>query len=639
MNRSRISLCLVALLFPAACDAVSEPPLPSSEAAAQEFISAWHEGDYKAMSGLLSDAVAALRIERWIRRATEKGHITSTDVRLTGSVREFTREELGDGPPPLTPVPFMITYESDAAARPVQMVGELEATLEPATDAGEERWTIEWDRSDMWPGIEGARSFEVTYKWLKRGSILDRTGRPLAEGHAERRRYPQGTLAGTTVGHIEPFQQDNPKGERPDDQDRDQSEPDGKVGDEDTAGDGEMTTSSPSPEESDAEDSKGEEAQARDDDDDELTDEPVVATTGDLVGASGLELGLQDKLAGRPSSKLSVVGRKGKPLEVVGRRSGKPGRDVRTTLDIDVQRAAENAYGGTTGGAIVMDPASGDLLAVVASSPFGPQNYVGVPGIEPFNRALSGLYPPGSSLKVMTGAAALQEGVVKEGTQLNGPSEYKGVRNFESGAFGTLDFATAVKFSVNTAFAQIAEDLGPRRLMRYSDSFGFNRPPEMPLGAATSSFPFPEDEGDVMWSSIGQAQVLATPLQMATVAATIANKGKRMEPRILMSDARTGDRVVSRNVAATMTRLMENVVNGGTGTGANLGGVQVAGKTGTAEVDVDGKRKNHAWFISFAPSQTPKVAVAVVSELGGIGGQVAAPLAGRILSAVLPVVD
>ena len=359
---------------------------------------------------------------------------------------------------------------------------------------------------------------------------------------------------------------------------------------------------------------------------------------GDLVGGSGLEAAFEERLAGRPFTKLDVVDCRGEHIVTVGNRAGGRARPVRTTLDIEVQRAAEAAYGSTTGGAIVLDPGSGDLLAVVSSSPFDPGSYVGVAGIEPFNRALSGLYPPGSSLKVMTAAAALETGTVKPATKLTGPAEYKGVRNFESGEFGTLTFADAITNSVNTAFAQVAEDLGPQRLDRFADAFGFDRPPAMPLGAATSSFPFPADEGDVMWSSIGQAQVLATPLQMATVAATIANQGRRMEPRITFDQNADGTRVVTRRVARTLTELMESVVEEGTGVAAQIPGVRVAGKTGTAEVDVAGERKNHAWFITFAPANDPQVAIAVVSEYGGVGGQVAAPLARAILTAILPIV-
>jgi peptidoglycan glycosyltransferase len=303
---------------------------------------------------------------------------------------------------------------------------------------------------------------------------------------------------------------------------------------------------------------------------------------------------------------------------------------------VDIQTAAENAFGATVGGAVVLDPRTGDVLAAVSSSPFDPNNYVGVAEIEPFNRAMSGLYPPGSALKAMTAAAALDTKTVKVSTQLTGPKEYRGVRNFESGEFGTIDFATALKYSVNTAFAQVALKLGASRLHRYSSRFGFNRAPEMELQAATSSFPKPLDEGDLMWGSIGQAQVLATPLQMATVAATIANRGKRMQPRIDKRVAPTGKRAVTVKTARTMTSLMRDVVIGGTGSAANITGLEVAGKTGTAEVDVRGVRKNHAWFICFAPAPRPQVAVAVVSEYGGVGGEVAAPIARSILTGISP---
>ena len=471
-----------------------------------------------------------------------------------------------------------VEYTISYSVEGVDRDRSFEDTLQMRLDG--DRWTISWDPAAMWPEHDGATGLRVTRKWPRRAPILDRKGKTLAVGPAAARRYPFGASAGSTVGHI-----------------------------------GTLTK-------------------------EEAADLPLEAgyQRGDLAGVSGMELAFDERLTGTPGLRVEVV----EGRERVGtllRSKPQPGKPVKTTLDMRVQQAAASAYGGTTGGAVVLDPATGDLLAVVSSAELNPANYVGAKDVHPFNRALSGLYPPGSSLKVMTGAAALETDVVDLSTRLSGPAEYKGVRNFESGEFGTLDFATAVKFSVNTAFAQIAEDLGPRRLTKYARAFGFNRPPEMALGAATSSFPRPEDEGDLMWGSIGQAQVLATPLQMATVAATIANRGRRMEPRISFAVKPEGERVVSKKTAATMTRLMENVVDGGTGTGARISGVRVAGKTGTAEVDVGGKRMNHAWFVAFAPADGPKLAVAVVSELGGVGGQVAAPLARAILQSTLPLVS
>ena len=445
---------------------------------------------------------------------------------------------------------------------------QLEGEMSWTLDDFNDQWELDWHPSLMFPAERAAR-LEIATKWLERGSILDRDGRKLATGPVESRRYPYGSLAGSVVGHI------------------------GVATKEQAA---------------------------------ELDVEP-----GAFIGGSGLEEGLQEVLAGRPETTLQIVDKKGKVLETLGRRKGKSGKNVKTTLDVEIQRGAERAYGNTTGGAVVMDPKTGDLMAIVSSSPFNPAGYVGV-NVAPFNRALEGRYPPGSSMKVVTAAAALDTGTVTPQTQLEGPAEYQGVRNFESGEFGSISFAGAVQFSVNTAFAQVALKLGAEKLTEYAELFGFNRVPEMPLAVAEPSFPPPVGAGDLMWASIGQAQVLATPLQMATVAATIANDGMRMEPRITLLEEPTGERVVSKKTANTLTELMVNVVVGGTGQAARLSGIDVAGKTGTAEVDVDGERKNHAWFICFAPADDPNLAIAVVSEYGGVGGQVAAPLARQILA-------
>lgn len=565
-RRGRILTAALVLL--GACTATSSDDRRASPAAALEsFISAWARADAREMSERFAanSPWTPTRIRALLDEMERDGAITGMEIDWHPA--DLTRDD------DRTEIAYSLTYRSDAAVQPVVLDGELPVAYSESAD----RWEILWERSLMWPGIDGADGFAIETRYPRRARIMDRDGRVLAAGPATARRYPFGSVAGTTVGHLEPLA-------KKDIEDGDAREP------------------------------------------------------GDLVGGSGLEAAFEERLAGRPATKLQLVNRRGRVLETVGRRPAGPARSVRTTIDIEVQQAATAAYGATTGGAVVLDPGTGDILAAVASSPFDPSNYVGVAGIEPFNRALSGLYPPGSSMKVMTAAAALETGTVTPSTQLSGPAEYKGVRNFESGEFGTLSFASALQNSVNTAFAQVAEKLGARRLTRFAELFGFNREPEMPLGAARSSFPLPEDEGDLLWSSIGQAQTLATPLQMATLAATIANDGRRMEPRISFGTRPTGDRVVSKKTAATMTTLMESVVQGGTGVGAAISGVRVAGKTGTAEVDVGGERRNHAWFISFAPAGDPKVAVAVVSEYGGVGGQVAAPLARAILTAVLPLV-
>ena len=509
----------------------------------------------------------------WFEETMADGDVADFTVEPAGRVVEPTSDQMEDEDVVATATaPYAITFDSAAASEPIR----LEGSLPMEYDRSQERWEVPWRIEHMWPGIPGARGFDLALRYGRRGTLVDRTGKVLATGSWDERSYPAGTTAGSTVGHLERLSR-------------------------------------------------------RD-----LAEAPEGHRAGDLIGGSGLEEAFEEQLAGRPAARLFVTDIAGERIQAIGSTRGRRGRRVRTTLDLRVQRAAARGFGSTVGGAVVIDPRSGDLLAVVSSSEFNPVNYVGVDELSPFNRALSGLYPPGSSLKVVTASAALDSGEMTRTSKVTGPGNYRGVRNFESGEFGTIDFGTALKFSVNTAFAQIAERVGAERLHSYMEAFGFNQEPKMQLEAATSSFPFPEDEADLLWGSIGQAAVVATPLQMGTVAATIANRGVRMEPRIDASADPSGERVVSRHTATVMTELMENVVKGGTGQRANLG-IGVAGKTGTAELDAAGKL-NHAWFICFAPSRDPKVAVAVVAELGGVGGEVAAPLASNILQNVLPYV-
>jgi penicillin-binding protein A len=557
-----------------------EPEHPLASEAAVAFTESWTEGDFASMADSMQDASGQqwtpTRLERYIGRQFERGRVTTYEVTVAGDVDEpdaaaFENAEESGGEEVTVDVPYEIRYGSEAASQDVVLAGEVPLEF----DAGEDEWIAEWDKGLLWPGITGAASFDVAYRWPPRAAILDRKGRRLAVGSAARRRYPFGSIGGSIVGHLEPL-------------------------------------------------SRADAA------------EQELADVGDLVGGSGLEQGLNGRLAGQPASKLMVLDEGGDAVEVLGRTSAERGEPVKTTLDIRVQRAAESAYGDTLGGVALVDPATGGILAAVASGPFDPNNYVGVEGVNPFNRALVGLYPPGSAMKVVTAAAALEERVVTPSSTVTGPQEYKGVRNFESGVYNSIPFSSAVRYSVNTAFAQVAEDLGAKRMTRYAEAFGFNRTPDMPLEIAQSSFPQPEGLGDLMWASIGQAQVLSTPLQMATVAATIANRGKRMESRVEKDARPVGERAVSRRTAAQVAALMEDVVVGGTGIAARISGLRVAGKTGTAEVDVNGKRKEHAWFIAFAPVEEPVVAIAVVAELGGVGGRVAAPLARQILISVLP---
>ena len=556
-------------------------PQPASAAAAAEAVIGALNEDPGALVDLAAgDGADATRFAAWLEEAKGSGAIDSVGFRLTAAVPQPDPSLLTvPSPQPSVGAAPVTTasYEVEWESSAADEPVVLEGELELVYDSSGDVWRVRLGREVLWPGYEDARRFDVEHEWLKRGRILDRRRVVLARGRAEKRRYPHGSTGGMTIGHIGVLTRADLK--------------EGALGDR-----------------------------------------------GDLVGASGLEQAYQERLAGEPTTVLRLVGRRDKEVAVLGRERGTKGRNVRATFDIRLQRAAESAFGGMTGAAVVLSPETGDILALVPSGAFSPGNYVGAKGVEPFNRALSGRYPPGSSMKVLTAAAALEEGTVKPDTTVTGPKEYKGVRNFESGEFGSIPFSSAVKFSVNTAFAQVAEDLGARKLTRYAEAFGFNEAEPMALASGTSSFPKPEHLGDLMWASIGQAQVLATPLQMASVAGTIANDGRRMTPRSSFLEPKDGTRTVSRRTAERLTEMMEAVVQGGTGVGAQIDGVRVAGKTGTAEVDLAGERKNHAWFVAFAPAGAPKVAVAVVGEYAGVGGQVAAPRARSILQSVLPLV-
>ncbi len=575
-RRTRPVACatlLAAILLGACRHSVS---LPDAAPTADRFFAALGQRD----AGALADMLVPSERTRW--SAPRLRHLLHALV-LEGSLLDVKAQR--DGPPqqahtmpeptpsraPTATVPYAITYRSRAAARPATLHGRLALRF----DARRKRWWVRFGRNVLFPGMPDAWGLDASFRWPRRGRILDRHGRVLAAGSGDHRHYPFGSLAGSTIGTMAP-----------------------------------VTRAT-------------------------LRDHPE-HDVGDLVGGSGLEAGLEPMLAGKPAGRLEVVARSGRVLRVLGRRHAHPGRDERTTLDVGIERVATEAMGSQPGAAVVLDPHTGAILAAVASSPIDPNDYVGVPGVKPFNRAFAGLYPPGSSFKVVTSTAALDTGVVTPRTMLTGPVDFRGVRNFHNEHFAHLTFAQALEFSVNTAFAQVALKLGGKRFYHYAQLFGFNHPEHLPVETATSSFPRITNDYELMYSAFGQAAVVATPLEMATVIATVADHGVRVDPRLVESVRPRGHRVMKRSTAGTLTRLLELVVRGGTGTAAQIPGVTVAGKTGTAEVDTPQGRKDHAWFIAFAPARHPKLAVSVVVEYGGVGGEVAAPIARNILERALP---
>ena len=333
------------------------------------------------------------------------------------------------------------------------------------------------------------------------------------------------------------------------------------------------------------------------------------------------------------------------------------GADLKLTVNMAVQRVAAEALGDRKGAVVALDPRTGAVLAMVSYPRYDPNQIdelwdeiTSDPDRPLFNRANYGLYPPGSVFKILVAGAGLQEDAVEPdtvfvdtGTVTAGGYE---VHNYGDRVYGTHTFTEAFALSINTTFAKLGVQLGADTLAEYASDFGFGETPPWPLGGAKSVFPDPAtmDKAHVAQASFGQGEVLATPLQMALDAAGVANEGQIMEPYIVSQVLdyhqnvleQTRPRVwltpLTRETAAQMTDLMIEVVNNGTGTSAAIEGVQVAGKTGTAEVE---NGEPHAWFAAFAPASDPQVVVAVLVENAGTGGSVAAPIARQVILAAL----
>jgi hypothetical protein len=343
------------------------------------------------------------------------------------------------------------------------------------------------------------------------------------------------------------------------------------------------------------------------------------APSGDDPG-SGLEALYDERLGGRPGAELRYGRRRIARVDMV------PGRRVKTTIRLSLQAAATSALGGRLGGVAVIRPRTGAVLALAGLAVSGPQ-------------------PPGSSFKIVTLAAALQEGETRLGESfpVRTAATLEGVRLRNAGdesCGGSLTDSFA--HSCNSVFGPLGARLGAKRLVSYAERFGFNE--ELPIPAAKpSTIPPPRELTDdlaVGASAIGQDRDLATPLVMASVGATIANGGVRARPRLVRSEKSVRRRVVRRGVACQVRDMMLAVVRSGTGTAAALPGVDVAGKTGTAELvptadAAADPSKTDAWFVAFAPASAPKVAVAVMLIGAGQGGASAAPIAREVLAAAL----
>jgi penicillin-binding protein A len=356
---------------------------------------------------------------------------------------------------------------------------------------------------------------------------------------------------------------------------------------------------------------------------------------------------------------------------LTGRSS--PGGTLVLTLDRATQAAAQDALGGRKGAVVALDPRTGAVLAMTTFPRYDPNDLsshdperirrnwdrlVKDPNGPLLNRAAGGLYPPGSTFKVVTAAAALENGVSLD-QELPSPPVYDvpqtsaDIKNFGGSTCGdgSLTLPEALEISCNTTFAGLGVELGDQKLAAEAEKFGFNEPSPYELPAATSSIPTQQDVPATAQSAIGQRDVRVSPLQMASVAATIANGGRRMAPFVVSQVVSDKGGVVRRfegedlgqaipgRVADDLSGMMRGVVEQGTATSAQIPGLEVAGKTGTAQ-HAEG-RAPHAWFIGFTEQGERAVAVAVVVEEGGdlgdeaTGGRVAAPVGKQVMEAYL----
>jgi peptidoglycan glycosyltransferase len=358
------------------------------------------------------------------------------------------------------------------------------------------------------------------------------------------------------------------------------------------------------------------------------------------VGISGLERAFNTRLSGKPGGKLLALDESGSSSRVLAEAEPRAGAPVKTTIDPGLQESAVSALAGRFGGIAVLDSRSGDVRAVAGQAFSAPQ-------------------PPGSTFKMITTVAALKNDLISLDDEFeitNGVNVGGRFLNNANGEYCGGTFREAFAESCNADFAPLGPEIGNDELVATAESFGFNSPPTLYAPKLVREAELPEssipteigEEIDLGVSAIGQGEVLATPLQMASVAQTIANGGVH-EPTSIVANKKLrphaeATRVMSEKVASELNELMVGVVTGGTGTAGAIPEAQVAGKTGTAELGPKPGQENEenpiqakdAWFAAFAPAEKARLAIGVLLiEAEAAGGDVAAPAAAEVLSAGL----
>ncbi len=396
---------------------------------------------------------------------------------------------------------------------------------------------------------------------------------------------------------------------------------------------------------------------------------------GDLVGRTGVEKNYEDILRGRDGAEFVVVNAMGRRVARLSEGPGQPpvpGHDLELTIDLKVQKVLEEVMAGVErGGAVALDPRDGSILGLVSRPAFDPNEFshglsqarwdkLSSGGANPLlNRAIQGVYPPGSTFKVVTMTAALRAGIATAATRFDpcvGGYQF-GSRWFacwNKAGHGSLDFIGALEQSCDVYFYQVGPKLGLTPLEETARGFGLGDRtgvdlPQESRGLIPSVAWYDKRWGAGKWSkglllnlAIGQGELLLTPLQLALMMAEIAEDGRAIRPHLVQAvrgvqefhpqkPAQPGV-IASPAVWDALHKGLEAVVASGTGTAARIPGIRVAGKTGTAQ---NPHGKDHALFACYAPADDPRIALAVVVENSGHGGSVAAPLAARVLRRML----
>jgi len=405
---------------------------------------------------------------------------------------------------------------------------------------------------------------------------------------------------------------------------------------------------------------------------------------GDYIGKNGIERSLENELHGGDGGRQFEVDARGRVLRTISESYPTVGNSVVLTIDAAVQKQAERSFGDQAGAAVVLDVNSGEILAFVSNPGYDPSLFSGKLPADKWkeyledkrhpleNKALTGQYPPGSTFKIITALAGLEEGVVNESSSVVCKGSYEignsTFRCWSKSGHGSVSLRRSLKESCDVYYYQLGEKLGVDRIAKMAERFRLGSALGIGLlNEKNGLIPTTEWKqkrfgkrwfaGETLPVAIGQGYVLMTPIQLASMIATVANDGIVRRPhlvkRIVDADGKSlkefGPEIISKtNISPDNLRKVKqgllDVVNaaGGTGTNARLGDVRVAGKTGTSQVvklSEDRKKslpyqyRDHALFVAFAPFDKPEIAVAVVVEHGGGGGAVAAPIAGRILRA------